>query len=725
MNRKKIIAFWIFLFLLIALVPASVGAQQTKSRSEIEFLPVETQAELPVRPWEPYNILYVVEMGGQFVDVDGSQTVFNSQQNYRDGLRVFDFTLRGKGNDDALFSRFSIEGGGWGNNEPYSWGKFNFTRDKLFDFSGKVRQSRYDWFFPGFARDQHFNQTERRMQKYDLTLFPKQRFRFNAGYSRNSSYGPSYTTFDFSRAEFPLIESIRQTHDQYTLGVEGNVNRWFINFDYGYRYFRNDRFLELVEAPTSANDPADAASFNQFNRLHPSTGEIPFYRFNIAGRPHDTVEVTARMVYSRAESNFTRTDFYDGTTYSQGPAVPSVTMLADFLAVGSSVRPMTSADVGLTWRPNNMFTLTHSSQYLGYDIAGFSDEDRDITCGAVSASCDDGLHDLFWNNFFDLDAIAHRTEARVDINPQFGVRGGFRYLTRDFRFNSLHTVVDNGIPGTPDTHSEEFDFTNTSYLAGANYKVNRRASLFFDMEVGDNTRVFTRIGPAQLDRYRVRGQFELADGVRVSGSWFLFDNQNDQVDIPNPVFVNGVDPLAPETLPSKFTSENRGFAVDFQYGQSGNGYVNVGYAANDLSTRTDVVYYAGGGFPAPLMAGESFYTLEDSYFYVDGGGHLGRGFYLDGGYRLVDTSAFLPPSDPIAVCAPFVSGVCDDTGALAPLEYFDGGLKYHQPHLSFRYAISDNVEWKGVWRYYKYDQLGGTLSDYNAHVIAGSVRLHF
>lgn len=52
-------------------------------------------------------------------------------------------------------------------------------------------------------------------------------------------------------------------------------------------------------------------------------------------------------------------------------------------------------------------------------------------------------------------------------------------------------------------------------------------------------------------------------------------------------------------------------------------------------------------------------------------------------------------------------------------------LKYHQPHLGVRYAFSDNVSWKAGWRYYDYNQQGGTFSDYDAHVITTSLVLNF
>jgi hypothetical protein len=73
---------------------------------------------------------------------------------------------------------------------------------------------------------------------------------------------------------------------------------------------------------------------------------------------------------------------------------------------------------------------------------------------------------------------------------------------------------------------------------------------------------------------------------------------------------------------------------------------------------------------------------------------------------------------------PFTVQQCDNA-ALDPFLIFSGGVKYHQPHLGVRYSFNDNVNWKAGWRYYDYNQRGGTFSDYNVHIITTSVILNF
>lgn len=700
MRLRTVVVLFGLLAMVVSLAPEPALAQQTQKRSEVEFMPVAPAPERIYRPWDPYVLSFALEVGGQVATVDGNHTMYDAHQNYGDGFKVFTFNLRGKGQDGALFSDFFVEGGGWGVNEPYSWTRFGFSKDKWFDFKGKFRQSEYNWFFPGFARSQHFDTNQRRLQNYDLTLLPQRRFRVKLGYRRNSIFGPTLTSGDFSRGEFPQFEPLRRTYDEYTLGAEWNISRWLVVANYGYRFFRHDRFITLLTSPTPPNDPGDAASLNIYDRYYPARGKIPFVRLNLAGRPHNTLEVNARLAYSRAKTIFTRSEFRDGTTYSQGPAVPSVAVTETFSSFGSTTRPLTTFDGNVTWRPVRQLTLTNNFQYRGYDIAGFHDEAFDRTCGATSASCVPGSFGELFSTLFDLDTFTDRFEARYDFNRWLAVRGGVTYTDRQFRFFEY----EDGLL----EHSEELDFLNRSYLFGVVLRPQRRISLFFDGEKGSSTRVFTRLSPADIDRYRLRGRFEPVDGVKISASWFIFDNSN--FELPTSFNPGG-----------RHSSRNRGFSVDFQLSRFQRGYLNIGYSRNDVTALTDVTIPGFG----PPQGGLSIYILNDNYFYVDVGGRISGKLYADGGYRLTDSSGTFPASDPTGACVPFVPQSCDNTGGLDPLGIFDGGLKYHQPHLGVRYAFSDNVSWKAGWRYYDYNQQGGTFSDYDAHVVTTSLVLNF
>jgi hypothetical protein len=735
-------------------------AQQSEKRADVEFWPVGKAEEPSVRPWDPYTLSFSIELGGQVVqNLTGNKDVYDSHLNYRDGFKVFNFNLEGQGNENAFFDNFYVRGGGWVN-EPYSWLYYGFSKKKWFDFRASLREHEYTWFFPGFVRNQHFNASERRLQDYKITFFPGYRARLKLGYTRNSSFGPTFTTIDFSRGEFPGFEPLRQTYDEYTIGGEVNIQRWLLVGEYGYRQFRNDRFVTIFDTPRPylPNDPADRASFDDFERLFPARTRVPFFRVNLVGRPHKTLEVNTRLVYSRAKSPYTRTENFSGTTFSQGPTNPSTTITEEQFAFGRSIRPITTFDGNVTWRPIRRFTLTNTFQFRGYDIAGFNDEERVITCGnAVTAGCPlntttstSATQNLFTNTFFDFDTLQNRLEASYDLTDWFTLRGGFVYLDRTWRFFDFESQAEGGVTFSEDDRSERVDTINRSWLAGLTLRPNKRIQIFFDLEDGNNTRVFNRQGPADLNRYRLRGRFQPWDGIRFNASWFIFENQNFNAPIPNPVFLNtcvpsstnpavfpagdptfpatcgdsvNVSSVPPEDLAGRHTSRNRGMSVDFQLARWERGYLDAGYSRNDITAITDVTIPVKAS-PNPYASTVFAYILNDNYWYIDGGGRVVGKFYMDAGYRLVDSTGSFPPSDPVGACVPFTVQQCDNA-ALDPFLIFSGGVKYHQPHLGVRYSFNDNVNWKAGWRYYDYNQRGGTFSDYNVHIITTSVILNF
>lgn len=693
------------LFLLLAIIVlcgvTPARAQQTQKRSEVEFLPVEPPAERVYRPWDPYNLSLMVEFGGQLVDVSGNNDVYRSHQNYRDGFRIFEFNVRGDGQEGAFFTDFYAEGTSW-INEPYSFLRYGASKDKWFDFRSTFRESEYFWLFPGFARSQHFDNTERRLQDYRLTLFPGRAARLKLAYRRNSSFGPTLTTQDFSRDVFLLFEPVRQTYDEYTVGAEWNVERWLILGEFGYRFFRNDRFFTLRESPNPGNFfLSDTSSLFVYDRLYPGRGRIPFVTVNIVGRPHNTLEVNTRLVYSRPKTTFTRTEFREGTTFSS-PSVASVPISEELFSFGRIIRPLTTVDGNVTWRPWRSFTVTNIFQFRGYNISGFQDEEITTTCGGPTSpsACDPGTEEELLSHLFDLDSFQERIEGRYDFNRWLGVRAGFSYLHRDFNFFEFEErVLEEG---------EGFSFINRSFLLGVNLRVHPRARLFFDLERGSNTRVFARTSPANIDRIRVRGRFEPWDGVRLNASWFIFDNSNFDL------------PIAGKTN-AAHSARNRGFALDFQLARYQRGYVNLGYARNDYTTSTDVNLPGFG----PPQTGVSLYILNSNYAYLDFGGRIAGNLYGDAGYRVVFDTGTFPPSNPIDPCNRFDFSDCENITGLSPLGVNRGGLNYHQPHASLRYVFSDNASWKAGWRWYGYNQKIGTFSDYKSHIVTTSVVLNF
>ncbi|MFQ5722843.1 MAG: hypothetical protein ACE5G6_00010 [Terriglobia bacterium] len=709
MRIPTLVALCGALALLAPPLASPAHAQQTQKRSEVELMPVEPPPEpLAPQPWGLYDLSLTLEFGHQQSVVKGNNDVYRSHLNYSDGFRVFNFNLRGQGRDGAFLSDFYLQGAGWGG-DPSNWLRYGASKDKWFDFRATYRRNDYFWVFPGFARDQHTNDQQRRWQTYDLTLFPKQPVRVRLGYSRNSSFGFALTTQDFSRDEFLLFEPLRQTYDEYRGGVEWTIRPWNFFFEQSYRFLRNDRFLFLPDAFNPGNDPTDAAFLTDLERRQPIRARIPFTRFTIAGRPHPTLDVTARIVHSKVEIDATRFETAAGRTFLGADVQETLTSALD------ADRPYTVADASATWRPLPRLTLSNDFRFDQYDISSagaFGEFEFFPLLGTSNIEQVDQLRQL------NLRGFRNRFEGRYDFTRWLGARAGFTVHHRDVQVVELE--LEDGI--VEEQEKKNFNLNTRSFLLGLHVRPRRTLSLFFDLERGNATGVFTRVSPNNFNRIRLRGRWEPVEGVKLNASWFVFENDN--FNLPTSVELFGSDlDVNPD---GRHSFRNRGVAVDLQLTRFQRAYLNLGYSRNDITSRTDVAFFNGFTFPLGFVpqGGESVYIANDNYAYLDFGGRLVGNLYGDAGYRVLFTTGTFPASDPLGVCDPLGSGSCAAT-ALGPLEMNRGGLNFHQPHVALRYAFSDNLNWKAGWRWYGYNVKGGTLSDYKSHIVTTSLVLTF
>lgn len=678
------------LALLVLLPLLAAKAQQTRKRSEVEFLPVETRSQEPSPlTWGPYEVSLGLEVGHQQSVVEGNNEVYRAQLNYSDGLRLFDFNLRGKGRANAFFSDFYLQGAGWGG-DPGNRLRFGASKEKWFDFRGRYRRTDYFWVFPGFARDQHRNDQQRRLQDYELTLFPKRPVRVRMGYTRNSSFGLTFTTFQFGLDAFQLFEPIRQTHDEYRAGLEWASRDWKVFFEQGYRFFRNDRFLRLPEEFNPGNVPDDGVTLTGTERLHPIRGRIPFTRLTLSGRPHPGLDFSARLLYSDAETDATR--FEINTTPAGAQELEIITR-----TTAGAGRPQTRVDTALTWRALRRLRISNAFQFDRYSIAGAQSTEQEFFFPSTGSGI---VLETNPRRQLEVESYWNRLEGHYDLTSWLGVRGGFFYQRQEVR----RVKLDDALP----VDAEKANPNRRSFLFGFLFRLRPTLSVFLDWERGDHTGVITRLTPANRNRLRIRGRWAPARGVNVSTSWFLSDNSNSN--LPTALNPQG-----------RHRARSRGFTLDLQLTRFSRGYLNAGYRRHDISALTDVLFFVN----FVPQAGESVFIANNNYAYIDLGGRLVGNLYADAGYRVVSNTGTFPPSDAVETCDPFVPGACDNRTGLDPLRVNFGGLNFHQPHLSLRYQFSENLSWSGGWRWYGYNVKQGTLSDYKSHLVTNSLVLRF
>jgi hypothetical protein len=203
-----------------------------------------------------YNIQQTVEFGYRDSMIGGNLNNYNTFENLNSGVRLFDYTVnmqsidhRGFLFDDLSFSNFGYGG------DPNDVSRLRMSKNKWYDFRALYRRDKNIWNYNLLANplnpasfnpatpiinSPHALDLSRRMQDYDLTLFPERRLRFRLGYSRNVNSGPAFTTLE-GGTEPLLTDNVRETTNAYRIGVDyRGLSKTTLSFDEMLTYSKVD-----------------------------------------------------------------------------------------------------------------------------------------------------------------------------------------------------------------------------------------------------------------------------------------------------------------------------------------------------------------------------------------------------------------------------------------------------------------------------------------------------
>jgi hypothetical protein len=198
-----------------------------------------------------YAIHQTVDLGGRITGLTGSQAMYDTLVNLQSGPRVLGETFELHalpGNKNALVDSLMAVGSGFGG-DPNSFTKLDFSKGKLYEFSGMFRRDRqyfdYDllgnpnipggqsipigpanaptgsFMWPQVEHSPELFNTVRRMTDTSLTLFPLAKVSYRVGYSQNIFQGPSLSPSGYPFAAFDAIlqEFQRNSTDDFTGAV--------------------------------------------------------------------------------------------------------------------------------------------------------------------------------------------------------------------------------------------------------------------------------------------------------------------------------------------------------------------------------------------------------------------------------------------------------------------------------------------------------------------------
>ena len=229
---------------------------------------------------EGYTLHESFDLGGHVANVYGSSAMYDTLVNQQSGPRILGETFELRAlpqTKNTLVDHLKAFASGLGG-DPNNIVKLDFSKGKLYDFSGLFRRDRqyfdynllgnpnlppgqsipigpaaaptgsYAW--PQVTHSPFMFNTVRRMTDTKLTLFPLSKVTFRVGYSQNVFQGPSLSPSGYQVAssyDVLLQEYQRNSTDDWTGSVEWKpVSRTRLTFEEQVTHYKGDSYYSMA-----------------------------------------------------------------------------------------------------------------------------------------------------------------------------------------------------------------------------------------------------------------------------------------------------------------------------------------------------------------------------------------------------------------------------------------------------------------------------------------------
>jgi hypothetical protein len=715
----------VFTMALIAVSGQAIGQQPSPSPKKSDA-PTPSATETGEDAGD-YVVTSSLEFGFRGLRVDGDENKYRSDLNYKAGARLFDSTLLIKSQDGKgdLFESLMVTSTGW-NADPYGSLRFSVEKPTWYRLDGNYRRFKYyrflntfanpNWVFspPQFSRPpnpvtgEHGYNTRTYLGDFDLTLLPKdERIRFNVGYSPERYTGPAFTNYHVGGNEFMLLQEMKSRANDYRFGADGKVGPVSFSFLQGFRRFRDDTFIQQGLNPGINVNPA-AAGLSSFNRDEPSRSNVAYTRFSVQTLVADRLDITGRIIYSKATTNYAFIERFAGrnwnpriTGFPPTPpnATPNILNLGQYNLDGTSERPNTLGDVGLTYRATDKLRISNTFRVETFEIDGFAlfSDFFSITRGTRTDTV--GFSNRNVDTLVKYRKYQNTIEGDYQFSPRYSIHVGYRYANRRIEeaisgFN-LGTNAPAAIP--PESHVEH---NNTHVILGG-FKARPVSdwTIYFDAEHGTADNVFTRIGNYDYTNIRAKSRYSPTSNLSFNVAFISKDNSN-----PSEIAGVSLQDFGVDVKSRIFTS-----AVDWV--SSSKLSFGAGYNYHWIDSDAVVDYFFNS---VQHPQGHSLYFSRNHFFYIESVARIAPRVSFYASYRInKDTGqgdrVANPTGTPGTLIASYPMSFQSPEGRLA--------IRLHQrADLNFGY------------QYYNYNEsaiVGPRPQNYHAHLPYTSLRVYF
>jgi hypothetical protein len=634
------------------------------------------------------GITATAEIGLRGVHVNGTESKYRSDLNYRTGIRLFDSSIliERKDGDSNFFDTAMITSSGWGG-DPNGTFRFNLDRTGFYKFDSNVRRVKYFNFLNNHALGQHSADTAHTFGDTDLTIFPeRESIRFRFGYSFNRTDGDGIFTTRAYGDEYPVLSDVRTGSDDLRAGVEGKLWGFNLGLNYGLRRF-DERTSYHIDGLNLGNNPTNNPRLFTFEREYPIDGTTHYVHANIQRTFARKLDFTARVIHSQTTTD---SHLVERITGREGTANNQV--ILDFFDItGHTKRPQTRGDIGATWRVTEDFRISDTFTYDQFNISGantlYNEWIRRTSAGGVIPT---QITRSAAHRVTGFRRGSNLLEADYQINRRFGFNIGWRYSQRSIDIAGFDRQFSPSV--TSALLDDGHDNSTHALVASFRAKPLDWWMIFGDVEHGESDNYFTRLSNYDFTNYRLRTRASLKK-VAVHASFISKSNDNPGRDVETPL--------------ANFVAESRSYTFNagFEWTPITEVSLSSGYTYQHLTARTDIIVPVAG----VRQAGISEFYIRDSNFYFDVSATPIRRLSIYASYRINDDRG---QGSRIATRA-------QDLITSYP-------MRFQSPEIKLAIRISDNIDWNVGYQYYDYkERLNLPAQNYNAHLPFTSLRFYF
>jgi hypothetical protein len=690
-----------------------------------------------------YTITSSIEIGYRGLRVDGDLNKYKSDLNYKAGPRLFDssFLMRSKDGKGGLFDTLLVTSSGWGG-DPYGQMRILAEKPKWYRFEGSYRRFKYFRFLdnianpnfifspttfnrpPSTVTGEHGFNTQTQLGDFDLTILPKnEKIRFTVGYSPERYSGPAYTTYHQGGNEFMLLQNLKSRSNDFRLGADGKLGPIDFSFQQGFRRFRDDSFINLGPTLGVNLNPA-VASFTTFNRTEPTRTSVNYTTFSVHSLVARKLDLTARVVHSSSNSNFTFLENETGTNFAtrigSGAGAqlgaPNVLILGQYNIPGNTNRPNTLFDFGATFLATDKLRISNTFRVETFEING-ADLFNDFFSVSRGALVDTrSSSNLGVSKITKYRKYQDTVEGDYQFNKNYSIHFGYRYGSRHieqilsgFALNSnapvpLTSVAACTSPSVTCAKDEiETNHTN-AFFGGFKARPANNWTIFFDAEHGTADNVFTRIGNYNYTNIRAKSRY--APNRKMNFNFAVITKDN-----ANPSEIAGV-----SLTDFGVNIKSRTFTSSFNWVPTSKLSFNTGYNYNWVNSDAvvDYFYQVPPAVSVEHPLGHSLYFQRNNFFYIDVVAQLSPRVSLYATYRVnQDHGQGNRLSDPTGTPGTLINSY---------------PMSYQSPEGRLSIKINRHIDWNLGYQYYDYNEnalVGPRPQNYHAHLPYTSLRIYF